>query len=131
MDRLAYRRSLGLPGTSGFKGMEDNEGDGTMKINRFHPHASELMGYIPQFLLGHDPRSAAEQFNERYAHGGGWRPFDGFVLNHENGSIKYPGDPAYEPVAMIEFRDERIYIYPHAWVLILQPDGSYEVARMD
>lgn len=34
----------------------------------------EQLGYIPLFFAADDPRPAAEQLNERYAHGGGWRP---------------------------------------------------------
>lgn len=101
-----------------------------MKITRYHPHANELMGYIPHFLREDDPRPAIEQLHENYAHGGGWHPFQGFTVR-EDKSLKYPGDPAYKPVACIEFREERIYIYEHAWVMVEKADGTHEVSRMD
>ena len=91
----------------------------------------EAIGFIPNFLFKSDPRSAAKQFNDRYAHGGGWRPLEGFELNRETFSITYPGDPSHFPIAELSFRDERIFIYPHAWVMILQPNGDYEISRMD
>ena len=95
-----------------------------------HPRGAELLGFIPTFILESDPRSAAEQFNERYAHGGGWRPFGPWSMDKDY-RIKYPGDPAYAPVAMARLRNETIFVYPHAWVAIVQADGSFEVARMD
>lgn len=100
----------------------------------------DLVGIIPQFLSEDNPRPAAEQFDEHYAHGGGWRPMSGWTATHEASDvpgfhsvlhIQYPGDPAYAPVAHIALGDESIWIYPHAWVAIEQADGSVEVARMD
>lgn len=103
-----------------------------MKITYLHPRGRDLVGFIPQFLNESDPRSIQEQFNESYAHGGGWQPFgkDKWKVL-EDKSIKYPGDPPYSPVAKINFRTETIYIYPDAWVMIEQADGSFEIARMD
>lgn len=96
-----------------------------------HPRGPDLAGYIPTFLSASDSRSAKEQLHENYAHGGGWSPFKGFTFNPDDLSIKYPGDPSYPAVAVITLRDERVIIYPHAWVAIVQKDDSYEVARMD
>lgn len=102
-----------------------------LKFMLVHPHATrEMLGLIPAFLQQADRRSAAEQFNERYAHGGGWRPFEGFSLR-PNGCIKYPGDPEKWPLAQAKLRDETIRIYQGAWVMVLQPDGSFEISRMD
>ena len=102
-----------------------------MKITRFHPRADDFIGFIPDFLSEADPRPAAEQFNERYAHGGGWRPFKGFILDTDTMNIQYPEDPPYAPVARIDLRDEQIYIYPHAWVMIYRNPTDFEIARMD
>jgi len=88
------------------------------------------LGLIPYFLLEADPRPAAEQFNERYAHGGGWRPQEGFTLLPSR-ALKYPGDSPMKPLAMIQFRKELIMIYPYGYVAIIQPDGSFEACRMD
>lgn len=92
--------------------------------------AAESIGQIAFWLDDADPRPAAEQLDEHYAHGGGWHPFDGFVL-HKDSSIKYPGDPAMKPIAAIAFRKELILFYPMAWVMILQRDGTFEICRMD
>lgn len=105
-----------------------------MQITRYHPYADDLIGLIPSFLVAQDERPAAEQFNERYSFGGGWRPMDGWKAYHESTGeliIRYPGDPPYRPVAQIEFHRERIWVYPHAWVAIEQPDDSIEISRMD
>lgn len=103
------------------------------QITTFHPDAFELLGAIPSFLNVEDPRSAAEQFNENYAFGGGWRPMDGWktFYNADRLAIQYPDDPPYRPVAKLTLRDETIWVYPRAWVAIEQPDGSVEISRMD
>ena len=88
-----------------------------------------MLGFIPAFLNENDPRPAREQFDERYRAGGGWRPTKGHTL--KNGVLKYPGDPPQKYFAVILFRDEQILFFPHAFVAILQRDGSFEVARMD
>lgn len=93
------------------------------------PRAREALGFIPQFVLEDDPRPAREQFEERYAHGGGWHPMPGWSF--ADGTIRYPGDPAYKPIAWARLRDETIYVYDHAWVCIAHKDGTFEVARMD
>lgn len=91
---------------------------------------SEVLGLIPLFLNEHDERPAAEQFNEHYAHGGGWRPFEGFTME-EDQSIIYPGDLALRPIARATLREEKIIVYPLAWVAVVQLDGSFEISRMD
>ena len=98
----------------------------------FYPHTLDSCGLIPYFLDENDPRSAVEQFNERYAHGGGWRPMEGWSRNEETCEIIYPGDSPLPQIAVTELhRREFITIHPHAWVCIMQLDGSFEVARMD
>ncbi len=96
----------------------------------------EMLGLIPDFIHDDDPRPAARQIDERYAHGGGWRPMPGWRFIPTDQSLQYlkgddgPEDPM--PVlARCRFRDELICFYPHAWVAIIQPDDSFEVSRMD
>jgi hypothetical protein len=92
----------------------------------------EALGLIPEMLELCDPElELAEQLNILYTHGGGWSPFDGHKM-HKDGSIEYPGDPKHYPIA--EFRHgtgEVLRMYPHAFVSITQPDGTFEVSRMD
>jgi hypothetical protein len=102
-----------------------------MKWLLFQPGmTAEHLGIIPAMLDEGDPRPAAEQFHANYAHGGGWRPTRGFALSAE-WVLSYPGDPPMRPVAMTQLREEFIMLYPHAWVLVLQPGGSWAVCRMD
>lgn len=100
-----------------------------------------LMGLIPAMLSPYDPRPAVEQLHEGYAHGGGWHDFDGFVVTEhpEVGrySIKYPGDPAYKEKARATLTNavtgitEKIVVFDHGWVMVVQPDGTNRIARMD
>jgi len=90
----------------------------------------DAVGIIPLWLNEKDPRPAKDQLDDHYRHGGGWQPFEGFTLQRDS-SIKYPGDPAHKPRAMMKLRDEVILMYDHAWVLILQKDGTFEICRMD
>lgn len=102
-----------------------------MKWEFLHLKAHQLVGYIPDFVDDRNPASAAEQFNHNYNHGGGWRPFQGFTFNPERLTIKYPGDPALKAIARAKLREETILVFEDAWVLILQPDGTFEISRMD
>jgi hypothetical protein len=97
-----------------------------------HPSATQVMlGYLPNFLSEEDPADAQVQLNRAYAHGGGYDPFPGFQLL-ENGNLQYPNDPPTRLIAEARLHDkETIRIYEHAWVMILQDDGSWVVSRMD
>ncbi len=102
-----------------------------LKFTLLHPKMTlEHLGFIPEMLSEEDPRPVREQLDENYAHGGGWDPFKGFKMREDN-SIKYPGDPAHPPLARARLREETIYFYESAWVAIVQPDGSFEISRMD
>lgn len=90
----------------------------------------EGLGYIPDLVSEDDPRPARQQFHDNYSHGGGWDPFKGFTKDAD-GQITYPGDPPLRPLFLAMLRDEEITVYPHAWVMITQPDGSWEISRMD
>jgi hypothetical protein len=95
-----------------------------------HPQMTiDHLGYIPLFLCAADPKGASEQFNKHYI--SGWRHFDGFNLNPETHVLSYPGDPPLYPLARGMLRDETILFYRHAWVVVLQADGTFEVCRMD
>jgi hypothetical protein len=89
--------------------------------------AEDVLGYIPSFLSEDDPRPAREQFDEHYI--GGWHPQDGFTMKGKY--LLFPGDPPLEPLAFTMFGEEAIIMYPHSYVAIVQPDSSFQVARMD
>lgn len=111
-----------------------------------YPANARMLGLVPTFLDLDDPRPAKEQFNDRYAHGGGWQPFKGFALVNVNGDgtqkpipdwrLMYPDDPAYAPIGWCYLREECIIMWPHSWVMIWKADGtlsggSWELCRMD
>lgn len=112
-------------------------------------NAAQLLGFIPDFVDAADDRPVAQQFNERYAHGGGWRPLQGFKLDGH--ALVYPGteeteeepawpDERYLPLAYTvhPLTDEMIVVYECALVMVVRPDGAvpegeagWQVARLD
>lgn len=103
-----------------------------IKFTILNPRLTEEhLGFIPSFLSEADPRSAREQFAEAYAHGGGWWPMPKWQ-HVGSGSISYPGDDGVlKPLAEAKLRNETIRFYNHAWVGVFQPNGEFEIARMD
>jgi len=93
----------------------------------------EILGFLPVIFDAKDPRSAKEQAEDRYAHGGGWHSFKGFDFDALDASITYPGDPPKHPLATahLPLSDELVVIYEESWVAILQRDGSIDICRMD
>lgn len=97
-----------------------------------HPKFTpDTLGFIPMFLNEDDPRPAREQIDENYQHGGGWRPTTGFTLDTKTMNLTYPEDPPYRPLAMTRLRGELLVFYDSAFLMIMQPDGTFEVARLD
>jgi hypothetical protein len=95
-----------------------------------HPNMTpEHLGFLPAMLSEANPASAREQLDSGYRQHGGWTPFKGFHLAADN-SLLYPGDPPQKPIAATTLRDELILLYESDWVAIIQPDRSFEVARM-
>lgn len=101
-----------------------------MEVKLYGSTRLEHLGYIPTFLSPQNTLSAKEQLDANYAHGGGWNPLKGWKLL-EDDRIAYPGDNPLKPLAEMVVGVERVLVYPHAWVAIIQPDRSFEVARMD
>lgn len=91
----------------------------------------EHLGFLPGFLSEDDPHPAREQLDANYQHGGGYRPQPGWKMNPETLRITYPGDPPLAPIAFTKLREELILFYPLELVAIIQPDGSFVVARMN
>jgi hypothetical protein len=99
----------------------------------------EQIGIIPAFLSDADPRPAIEQFNDNYAHGGGWHDFNGFELHDWNplthavgdAYLSYPGDPPYPELARCVLHDELVIVFAHAWVAVARKDETYRIARLD
>ena len=97
----------------------------------FSDHAEDILGLLPEIFRADDDRPAVEQANDRYAHGGGWFPQTGWTIEPGTGIAHYDGDPPFQPLCVAKLHDEMIIVYPHAYVAILQEDGSYQMARMD
>jgi hypothetical protein len=93
----------------------------------------EFAGLLPQFLSREDPLPAVEQLDAAYSHGGGWRKFEGFTLTELDGALalEYAGDPPMREVSRTTLRGEVICLFRHSWVAVIQPNGGFEVARMD
>lgn len=91
----------------------------------------EWLGFIPTFINPADPTPAAQQIDANYQHGGGWRPMKGWTLDPDTLAISYKGDETYQPWAIAKHGDERIVFYDCAWIAIVQPDGSFEIDRLD
>ena len=89
------------------------------------------LGFLPAILRDDDPRPIKEQVEERYAHGGGWRPQNGFTFDFESGELKYPGDPPLRPVAMTQIHGDMVILFPYSYVLIRYRDETFDVMRMD
>lgn len=85
------------------------------------------LGAFPTFMSEQDQGSAREQID--FFACGGWQKFRGFSMG-KDGSLSYPGDPDMKPLAKGWLRDERIFVYEFDWVAIVQPDGTFEVARI-
>jgi hypothetical protein len=89
----------------------------------------DVWGFIPSFVNEGDKRPLKEQLDRGYV--SGWRPFKGFTLDKDTLTLTYPEDPPLKPIQIAAFRDEKIAIYPHAWVLVMSASGEWEVCRMD
>lgn len=103
----------------------------TVPVIPLHPRVTmDHIGDIPFWLSETNPRTAAQQLDAAYQHGGGWSPFVGFTLADDN-SLHFPDDPPLVPIAAMQMREELILMYAHSIVAIIQPDRSFEVCRMD
>lgn len=93
-------------------------------------------GIVPEFLDPYNALSAKAQIDQAYAHGGGWRDFDGFTVRidwaaPENSELLYPGDPPVKAKAFCFFGEELIVLYDYDWCSVSHPSGTCYVARLD
>lgn len=95
----------------------------------------EYLGYLPEIILASDLRPVREQIKERYSHGVGWKPFTRFQVNlgmDSRAVLQYPGDP---PILMSceckHPNGETIQLFEGSWLRVIQPDGSYEISRVN
>jgi hypothetical protein len=90
-------------------------------------YTPDALGYLPSFMSDEDPRPAVEQIAEN--HSGGWDSFKGFTVG-EHQELLYPGDPPLMPIAFTTLHDETVILYQCDFVRVMQPDGSFDVARI-
>ena len=97
----------------------------------------EGLGFLPDILMSEDKRPVKEQLEDRYRHGGGWRPIKGFRLAKGKDilaqpALRFPGDPPFKAAAIGKISDETVIFYPQCSLLaVVAKDGSWEVTRVD
>jgi hypothetical protein len=93
--------------------------------------SAEGLGFLPDILLNDDKRSVKDQLEDRYRHGGGWRPIPGLTMTPSR-TLRFPGDPPYRPSAITKINHELVIFYRQASLLaVVQPDKSFTVVRVD
>ena len=109
-----------------------------MLVETNRPDGYQMLGFIPGMLDENDPDPVCNQLHKNYAHGGGWRPFEGFTMTRTAGGkfrIKYSGDPSYDEVARIYCKDKIVAVFPHGWVAVIDNTAEevppHEISRMD
>jgi hypothetical protein len=94
-------------------------------------HLPEGLGFLPDILSAADRRPVKAQLMDRYAHGGGWRPIQGFRMQ-KNRTLRFPGDPPFRPSAATDINGELVIFYRNCSLLaVIQKDGKFEVTRCD
>lgn len=88
------------------------------------------LGFLPGLISEDDPRSVKAQLEDKYRYGGGWDPTPGFTVQ-DGYVLKFPGDPPMTPLAMTALRNEVVVLYDYSFLGVFQPDGSFEVSRVD
>jgi hypothetical protein len=95
----------------------------------------EWIGLVPEIILASDLRPVREQMAERYAHGGGWKPFNKFKIGvgmDNRVVLQYPGDPPLVMWCECQHPNgETVRLFDSAWLMVTQKDGSYEISRID
>lgn len=92
----------------------------------------DRLGLLPTILQSADPAPLAEQLAARYI--GGWSPVQGrHSFNSETGVLSYPGEPDLLPDAILiaPATNEMALLYPYDWLVILKPDDTWEISRVD
>lgn len=96
----------------------------------------EAAGYLPHILQADDPRPAAGQLADRYAHGGGYTPYpdgDWTYVPGDPASLHYPGDPPFYEISrtVLPLSGQLILLFQYSILAIVELDGSFAVTRAD
>lgn len=97
---------------------------------------AQLWGIIPSFINPYKTDTPMwQEVDLNYAHGGGWRDFEGFTVSQtENDTyqLEYAGDPPLPELGRITRGTEVLAIFDHAWCLWADTEsGETKVARID
>lgn len=96
------------------------------------PFFGDRLGYLPLILLDEDPASFEDQLNNRYAHGGGHKKaLPAWRFNHNTLTLVYPGDPPMRPIAHAKFHDSHLYVFDHAWTVLVKDGKMVDIQRLD
>jgi hypothetical protein len=92
--------------------------------------ATQAVGALPLYLDADSADPAWLQIEE--ASRSGWNPHgtpEGFEL-HMDDILTFPGLPPVPPAAYAYHLGEKILAYPAGWVVIVQLNQSYSIARV-
>lgn len=102
---------------------------------KYTGRVSDVVGALPLCWDPSDARDAITQHDERQMGNGPWSDILSakWKFDPADRSLKYPGDRKMLPLAeaKLPLTDEVILVYQHAWVAIIQSDGSFTVDRRD
>ena len=93
-----------------------------------HVRLEDIVGALVICWDKADPRPAIEQHDEGQMGNGPWSDSKGkFTFDPETYFLKYPGDPAYKPLAIanLPLTKQKIIVYDSAWVVILDEDKPF------
>lgn len=94
---------------------------------------SDAMAYLGRIPLLIDPNVDEPvwmQVQTNYPEG--WNPVtdrEKWTLSGDN-YLVYPGLPPLAPAAMAWHKSEQVFVYPAGWVVVLEPEGVFTVARI-
>ncbi len=97
----------------------------------------EQLGFLTVIFDPTEELPYVDQANQRYAHGGGWRDFEGFTIDPDSMSLVYPDDPPIKCIGTLLGKpDEIVAVYEHSWVAVIStatnnPNDGARFCRMD
>lgn len=104
-------------------------------INSNYPidESRAYLGRIPLLINPDCADPVWQQVQDNYP--GGWNPVQGEERDKwslfGDDYLKYPGLPAVAPAAMAWLRGEKILVYPAGWLVVVELNGDFTVARIE
>lgn len=92
----------------------------------------DVLGLLPEIITDKDSRPVREQIEDRYAHGGGWKPMEGFTFDPMSATLTYKDGEQMLALAYAAVRNEVVVLYESAILLVFnRTDNTYDVIRID